>query len=354
MKKYPIDPSPKKYNNKWLIFDETVFDSIEIPDCKYTIEGVCYTDISMDKCIEKCNLNNNCSHGYYLTSKDSKSNICIPLYTPNFDKDQNYSYNLINIKNYNLDYNGQAFLDTSVQVFPPKDNGFVSYNDTVKIQESNTNRFISMNPFDNKMLVDLSNSTNISFKITQPIDDTSFRVRNLKYSANFLLVFKESNITFGIKEGEEILSTQTITDFNRLSSNQVFNAKPINYKQDNTIIKYFENFILNYGDVFIKTDKDGNLVYTKKMSDATEFNFRLEDPIYKCIDGKCTSINLNKDTDLNNVYSDNDCFNTCGKPKSKETVENYTYGVNKKANTLAHIIILSILMLLLIIILLFS
>ena len=354
MKKYLIDSSPEKYKDKWLIFNETIFDSIEMADCINTIEGVCYTDISIDDCIEKCDLNDNCIHGYYLTSKNNNSNICIPLYTPAFDKEQNYSYNLVNIKNYNIDYSGQAFLDTTNQVFPPQDNAYVSYNDTVKIQETNSNRFISIDPINNSMKVDLDSSATISFKITQPIDDTSYTSRNLKYGAEFLLIFKESNITFGIIESSKNLSTQTVTDYNRLTNKQLFNARPITYKKDNSIIKYFENFILNYyGNFFIKIDDNDNLVYTEEMSEATEFKFILQDPLHKCIDGKCKNIYLKENTDLTNVYSNNQCFNRCDENKSGEIIENYTFAVNK-SNTSSHIIILSILMLLLIIILLFS
>ena len=134
----PIDPNPKTYNTNWLLFEDTVYNSIQGPACFNTIEGVCYTTEALEECVSKCEEHEKCSHGYYLSSKDN--NICVPMYTPTFVDNTNYTYELISTKNFkDLKYKGTAFLDTRVNNYPPERTHIVFYDDIVKLPP----RFIS-------------------------------------------------------------------------------------------------------------------------------------------------------------------------------------------------------------------
>ena len=60
---------PTKYNDKWVLFKDTIFSNLNISDCNNAINGICYTDKNIDECIETCKEDKSCGAGYFIKSK---------------------------------------------------------------------------------------------------------------------------------------------------------------------------------------------------------------------------------------------------------------------------------------------
>ena len=68
-------PYPEIYKDKWLKFDKTLLYPMEINDCNDTIDGMCFENLTLDECTEKCV--GDCDFGYHV-KVDNKS-ICVPI-----------------------------------------------------------------------------------------------------------------------------------------------------------------------------------------------------------------------------------------------------------------------------------
>ena len=78
MSKFFDVEKPWKYKH-WLIWPRTVFSIIQISDCNDAPEGVCYRDLTIKECLEKC-VSGDCGAGLYTRFSNGKS-ICSPLRT---------------------------------------------------------------------------------------------------------------------------------------------------------------------------------------------------------------------------------------------------------------------------------
>ena len=85
--------NPSIYKDNWLKFDKTVLYPLEYNDCNDTIEGVCYNNLSLDDCINKCENSNDCDALYNIKIDDT--NICVPIRT-SIINEVNPSYRLKN------------------------------------------------------------------------------------------------------------------------------------------------------------------------------------------------------------------------------------------------------------------
>ena len=73
---------PSIKDNKWLIFDNTIFSDLDLMDCNDTINGMCYENKTLDECVKTCNDNDECDAGYYI--KGFNKDICVPLRTTSY------------------------------------------------------------------------------------------------------------------------------------------------------------------------------------------------------------------------------------------------------------------------------
>jgi hypothetical protein len=70
--------SPRVYKDKWLVWSDAVFDSIDVESCDDTISGVCKTHRTVDECIDACT--DGCGAGYHVEFEDG-STVCVPILT---------------------------------------------------------------------------------------------------------------------------------------------------------------------------------------------------------------------------------------------------------------------------------
>lgn len=354
----PIDPNPKTYNTDWLLFDDTVFTTIQGPACSNTIEGVCYNTESLEHCIDKCEKNNNCSHGYYLSSPDN--NICVPVYTPDFINKTNFSYELINIKNFpSIDYKATAFLNTEMNSFPPKNTMNVFYDDVVKMEVND--KVLSLEEDSKNVIVSDDESKHIKFRISQIIINTDFAQLPLNYNSKYLLLIDKNNLTIGIDNLAEDLAGQNITtepaqNTVRGALEQMYEIIPVDIKKIGNPVNYFEQFYLKMNtnkttyyytigsaNKYIMTKEDGLLYLTDNIEEANLFKFTPVETAYKCENNNCVTTQLLKDSE--NIYRDKTCFNQCNKINSKEF-----YSINNKSKNNNQVLLLCIILIVLILI----
>lgn len=69
---------PWKYKH-WLIWPRTVLSAIQMSDCNDAPEGVCYRDLTIKECLEKC-VGGDCGAGLYARFSNGRS-MCSPLRT---------------------------------------------------------------------------------------------------------------------------------------------------------------------------------------------------------------------------------------------------------------------------------
>jgi hypothetical protein len=321
----PIDPKPELYNKNWLVFDSTVFSSIEVADCKNTIEGVCYKNISVEECVEKCAENDNCVHGYHLENKDQT--ICVPLYTPDFSETREYAYELINIKNYkDLNYNGHAFLNIEKQNFPPENVKTVFYEDDIYLESNG--KILSLKSDAKTVFMSNVSTNNLTFTISQVYDNLAYNTLSLTYTDNFLMIVKQNNVTVGISLDKNNLEILSVSNIERIAKKEAFQILPTDYKQTDKRVNYFQKFILKLDNSYLQIKADNLLYLTEDITKAASFSFLPQNPVYKCENNKCVETIMTKDS--NNIYRDPQCFNLCGDNIGlPEIVENYEYKVKK-------------------------
>ena len=360
----PIDPNPKTYNTDWLLFDDTVFTTIQGPACSNTIEGVCYYTESLEQCIDKCEKDNNCNHGYYLSS--SNNNICVPVYTPNFINKTNFSYELVNIKNFpSIDYKATAFLNTEINSFPPKNPSNVFYDDVVKLEVNG--KVLSLEEDSKNITISDDKSKHINFRVSQIIINTDFAQSSLNYNSKYLLIIDKNNLTIGIDNLAEDLAGQNITtepteNTVRGALEQMYEIIPVDIKKIGNPVNYFEQFYLKINtnkttyyytigsaNKYIMAKEDGLLYMTDNIQEANLFKFLPFEEVYKCENNNCITTELKEDS--KNIYREKTCFNQCDKINSKEF---YSITNNKsKNNNQVLVLCIILIVLILVIVLLF-
>jgi hypothetical protein len=134
---------PDLYNNKWLLWSDTVLGHVINTDCRDTIHGYCLKNKTMNECIAECTEDKGCAAGYYvkLNEKDKHGvdTICIPVRT-DIHPTLNPAFRL---KNKDLfpeldDLQITTFINKNVFPFPPNWANVVFYKDILTIENTQT------------------------------------------------------------------------------------------------------------------------------------------------------------------------------------------------------------------------
>lgn len=124
---------PWKYKN-WLIWPRTVLSAIQMSDCNDAPKGVCYRDLTIKECLEKC-VGDDCGAGLYARFSNGKS-ICSPLRT-SIHPWLNPAFRLRRQEFYpeiaSDDVEVSIFLNTELFPFPPNLANTVFFGDILSI-----------------------------------------------------------------------------------------------------------------------------------------------------------------------------------------------------------------------------
>jgi hypothetical protein len=69
---------PWVYKDKWFVWPDAVFDTMDVESCSDTISGVCRTHKTVEDCIDACT--DGCGAGYHVEFEDG-STVCVPILT---------------------------------------------------------------------------------------------------------------------------------------------------------------------------------------------------------------------------------------------------------------------------------
>lgn len=287
MSKYEIE-RPWLYDDRWLVFDSTVFSNLDIEDCNDAVNGVCYEDKTFSECVKECKdaEDDMCSAGYYVETPIGEKNICVPLRTNlRVKKDFNPYHKLRKKSIYpvlkNIDI--KTFVDSKKFRFPPNDANVVFYSDRMSLENVKNKIRLSDKSIDNTentISIDISDvffekdgNLNIQFRplvSTQvSIGETSSPVR---YGDNFVIHIPGTSLV--LKKNTNDNNFKWIandTPFTEIS-NTSFQCIP------KTKIKMIGDYI-NYGDEFYLLYNDLDIIVMKK--DIISLEYKAYETLYE-------------------------------------------------------------------------
>jgi hypothetical protein len=281
---------PLLKDEKWLIFNNTIFSHIETFDCNDTIEGRCYKSKTFDECVKICNDNPYCEFGYYVST--TNGNLCVPI--RDFNKNINPIHRLRNKNIYKEfeDINVKTFINKDIYHFPPVDVNTVFYLDKFIIQNVETSTVLKTSPFTNE------NSKQLKFDkdggiIMHTRHISSFSVEKyikLKYGDKFFFNLPNTNIA--IKESEN--SDTNIEWGTRFTTteNIIFYLEPLTKdKKIGDTVSYTDTFIIRADPYYMLGISSTNLLQKQIKPDNSTFRFIPKMIGFYCNnDNKCTEV----------------------------------------------------------------
>jgi hypothetical protein len=316
-------------NDKYIIFPKTTLDNIKYSDCNDTIEGICYTDKTLDECINLCDKSGNCGIGHYIETP--KNNYCIPIKKDLYP----LSYFTRKLREQSIypELNGtisNIFVNTKEYKFPPDHSNTVFCYDDFKIKCNNlimgigdsdppdTNFHKKGNQNVQAIVYGLTESHLLKYMPikyqSQDSDKNKYHLR-LSNTSNILI---KNQTTNELEWKYKILTTD--------SSYITFTFK--NYNNDSDVLYYNTKFYMFYNEINLCYVSDNVFKTTTKsieqmIDEVGELNLLFEFvpniDAYYCDNGNCKYIDLNlakcdkEKCRYNNniVYRNSECFNLC-------------------------------------------
>ena len=317
-------------DNNYLIFKDTTFDKIDNLDCNDGIEGICYTNSSLEKCIQLCETDGTCASGYYV--KTDNYDYCVPI-TSDTNMTLNMDYKLRNKILYPELNNIEsiAFINTKKYIFPPDEANLVFFNDILTILNVKDNTTPSIKKFNEgtkniPVIFDFTDDLSIRILPVSTSVDLLISSIPIKYGDGIKFVIPDTSLamTYNLDIAQY---TWTYTQiYFGLDSHIIFDIIPVDDKNksgDN--VKYGDLFYIKYKYTNILYLQNGNLYRSSDFYDKIKdtkniiFTFKSKMNGFYCNNGKCETIELDK-MDKNGqsgryknniVFKNQGCFGTC-------------------------------------------
>jgi len=304
-----------KYNS-WRTWPNKTLDNIKVHDCDDTVEGVCYSGTSVNKCLEKC-INFGSNMGYHVQLNNGKS-ICAPLRP---DRDPGFNpYHLLRDQNIYKELNNTTstvFVNNNTYPFPPKDAATVFFNDAVLLKHVKTGQYLQTPTKDNTLSFgDKDNAQQI------------YIYPGNYMSINFMAgkaVESGDKITFSIA-GTTLLPVSNSNKISWSTSTKIDQSFNINnHKKPGSNIWFRTPFTLMFNNFYYCNVKNGIMILENKG--GNQFILETRSLGYYCKKNICKPIAIFK-TDQNNgnaTYKGNivtrvpGCYNMCAKKSKKNT-----------------------------------
>lgn len=299
-------PKPWLYNNKWLVWPGTVFNSLEISQCDDTINGICLTNKTIEECINECT--GDCEAGYHISFENGET-ICLPLKT-------NISTSYINpiyllTSQYNIPELNAVHISSYVNrdkfSFPPDLANTLFYNDILTIKSDDM--YISnkgKTPIENNDILYMSPnkySQEINIQLLQTIEARP-------QISNYIPIKYGDFVSLSIPVTSLVGRVNRKTDFIEWISDKgsFYSEKDVDFKimpvdgsgnkiGDNVI--YGDKIIFEYGGSgFVTINKKDKYLQIENIpaSKASVFTFESKMNGYYCENNSCKSIEMNKTT----------------------------------------------------------
>lgn len=191
---------PWIYDNKWYVWSNTVFDSMDIMGCYNTLNGICTSGKTIEECISTCL--GDCAAGYHVSFSDGSS-MCAsmltvpPLYTsPVHQLRDQKIYPELN------DVVVTSFVNTEVFPFPPDKGNAVFYEDRMSIKLSDANMYISklnqtedIKGEEDKVIVESDSGTIIQFSPIYKVINKVSRHNPVKYGETIAIIITGTDLS---------------------------------------------------------------------------------------------------------------------------------------------------------------
>lgn len=322
---------PRKYKNKWLVWPNTILETMNITDCNDTINGKCILDIPIEKCIEKSE--GESALGYYVKFKNGDS-ICAPIRTsihPNLSP----VYRMIPKDTYSElnDVEVSTFVNTDYYPFPPDHSNVIFFKDLLELKNVESGLFLGSDflyPENNQLAhfgegidinVELIPSLSSAVQVTQQVPIT--------YGTYFNIIIPGTNLSLSKVPNKSEFQWISIAEF--LDDDFAFKIIPLdNSKKEGDIVSYSDKFNIVYGDIsLIGVNKYTGILevifrnITSQRNDIdTQITFQAVSKMlgYYCDNnGECKSVPIEEITPKGlggrykgkMVYKQNKCFGLC-------------------------------------------
>lgn len=330
-------PNPEIYKDKWLKFDKTLLYPMSINDCNDTIDGICFKNLTLDQCMDKCT--NDCDVGYHVQIGDKES-ICVPLLSKNIVP-INPSYRLEHqdIYNFKDNVNITFFQDKNVHPYPPDATSEIYYKNILDIRSYNDKDLymqVDINKKKSLIRMGKDGGTNINLlpKYSNNFIDNWEAVQ---YNTNLLLNIPQTSLTMRVTLKDEVkfeILDSNLDNTNDLHTNRLFYFEPKDPEVKGNV-KWFEPIYiktLDYRYLFI--DYDNNIIrLSKNNREKSLFCLVPQSIPHYCENNVCKStsfedINIDENTnslkikgsdgDLKKIYFNDNCWNQCKQIKNND------------------------------------
>ena len=322
-----------KMDGSWALFKDITFDPFKPPRaCRDTIHGICYEDISLSDCINKCKKSPECDAGYYL--QNNNKSYCLDLMT-GIAPDTNpvlYMRKKDDFKDTN-NLSTYTFINTDVFPYPPNDANILKYDDIILLHNVETNSNLATNDTKGIILFDKNKSTDIRIISRYP----RHIINSVKYQELIGLIIPETNLLL-----RESVYINGLMAWMAVASWKVFEEDALilihaNENKDNQSIQYGDKFHILYNRVaFLGLNPSNKLkIYFQSKDDMISqripftFQFIPKNNGYYCDNGLCNSITMDKTTingkgreyNGKTIYRSDICYGVCeGIPRGVKAI----------------------------------
>ena len=294
---------PTVKDDKWIIFEDSIFENLDSFDCNDAISGQCYNDKTFEQCVDVCEKSPICDFGYYISDLKT-SNICVPLY-----KQKNYSNPVYRLRNKDIysefkDARIKTFINQKEYPFPPKQGNNMFFMDNFNIQNVETGYWMNDSPMKKEYVVFSQKKDDIPLSVQAiripPGLSAESQYVTVKYGQK--IAFNIPTTTFVLRESND--NTLRLKWINRITNleDSDFEIHPI--LPDKNIgdnILYSDVFIIKSDDNILGIDDKSQITklyyetYEKAKDKGRYVTFRFIPRMegYYCNnDSVCTKISL--------------------------------------------------------------
>lgn len=308
-KEYNIE-KPYIKDNKWLIFNNTIFADLDLMDCNDTINGMCYENKTFNECVQMCNDSAECDAGYFI--KGFNNDICVPLKTTAY-KGVNPVYRLRDKNIYPVLNNKpvSTFINKNNFPFPLLEANIVFFMDNLNIKNIESGLTIETSTDEENTEVKFSTDGDLKVQLLPTLANITIGVNYtpVKYGDLFAINIPGTSLVLRKSQSNFKNNLEWVPKKEFLTTSTSFSIVPImpNKKIGDQVL-YSDKFSIKYAmtDLIFTTPTDHFAsVYYGTYKDALEkhnyvtFSFIPQMKGYYCNNkSECTEIEL-KNMDVN-------------------------------------------------------
>ena len=297
-----VDPDfdiekPLLKDGKWLIFPNAIFSHLDTIDCNDSIEGQCYKDKTFDECIKMCEGSSECAYGYYVSNKNTNTNICAPIRDLKINTNPVYRLRKKDIYPELKNSTTRTFINKQKYYFPPVQANNVFYLDNLIIQNTETSTILDTSPISDPDQLNFIKFTPGGNLIVEPIQIppnlSSEQYIILKYGDKFALNIPHTNLVIKEAGGLDRDLQWDVTTFEILD-NISFYLEPLTPgKRKGDDVQYSDIFNIRMDSSILGISNTTFLLEKQKKINNSTFRFIPKMIGFYCNnDSKCTPIPL--------------------------------------------------------------